>query len=154
MMYYAYNLNKRVTIYSLDVLLLLWNQSDVPCPVLTVASRPAYRCLRRQVRWSGIPIYWKISTDCCDLHKGFSIINNTEVNVFLEFLGFSMIQRVLAIWSLVPLPFLSPALTSESFHSSPTVESWLGVFSALHQILRVVSISFRWKYIYVKKKST
>ena len=32
------------------------DQSVVPCPVLTVASRPAYRFLRRHVRWSGIPI--------------------------------------------------------------------------------------------------
>ena len=31
----------------------LWNQSVVPCPVLTVASWPAYRFLKRQVRWSG-----------------------------------------------------------------------------------------------------
>ena len=29
-------------------------------------------------------------------------------------LAFSMIQRMLAIWSLVPLPFLNPAWTSES----------------------------------------
>ena len=33
----------------------IWNQS-VPCPVLAVASWPAYRFLRRQVRWSGILI--------------------------------------------------------------------------------------------------
>ena len=33
----------------------IWNQSVVPCPVLAVASWPAYRFLRRQVRWSGIP---------------------------------------------------------------------------------------------------
>ena len=38
----------------------VWNQSIVPCPVLTVASWPAYRFLRRQVRWSGIPISWRI----------------------------------------------------------------------------------------------
>ena len=31
-------------------------QSVVPYRVLTVASWPAYRFLRRQVRWSGIPI--------------------------------------------------------------------------------------------------
>ena len=37
-----------------------WNQSVFPCPVLTVASWPAYRFLRRQVRWSGIPISWRI----------------------------------------------------------------------------------------------
>ena len=31
-----------------------------PCPILSVASWPAYRFLRRQVRWSGIPISWRI----------------------------------------------------------------------------------------------
>ena len=35
---------------------LIWNQSLVACPVLTVASWPAYRFLRRQIGWSGIPI--------------------------------------------------------------------------------------------------
>ena len=34
----------------------IWNQSIVPCPVLTVTSWPEYRFLRRQVRWSGIVI--------------------------------------------------------------------------------------------------
>ena len=38
----------------------IWNQSFVPCLVLTVASWPAYRFLRRQVRWSGIPISLRI----------------------------------------------------------------------------------------------
>ena len=38
----------------------IWNQSVVPCPVLTVASWPAYRFLRRQVRWSDIPISLRI----------------------------------------------------------------------------------------------
>ena len=38
----------------------IWNQSVVPCPVLTVASLPAYRFLNRQVRWSGIPISFRI----------------------------------------------------------------------------------------------
>ena len=39
---------------------LIWNQSVVPCPVLTVVSWPAYRFLRRQERWSGIPISFRI----------------------------------------------------------------------------------------------
>ena len=39
---------------------LLWNQSVVPYPVLTVASWPAYRFLKRRVRWSGIPISFRI----------------------------------------------------------------------------------------------
>ena len=38
----------------------IWNQSVVPCLVLTVASWPAYRFLRRQVRWSGILISLRI----------------------------------------------------------------------------------------------
>ena len=38
----------------------IWSQSIVPCPVLTVAFWPAYRFLRRQVRWFGIPISLRI----------------------------------------------------------------------------------------------
>ena len=42
--------------------------------------------------------------------KGFGIVNEAEVDVFLEFsLAFSMIQWMLASQSLVPLPFLNPA---------------------------------------------
>ena len=33
----------------------IWNLPVVSCPVLIVASWPAYRFLRMQVRWSGIP---------------------------------------------------------------------------------------------------
>ena len=40
----------------------IWNQSIVPCLVLAVASWPVYKCLKRQVRWSGIPV-------CCDSHN-------------------------------------------------------------------------------------
>ena len=46
--------------------------------------------------------------------KDFGIGNKAEVNVFLELSCFLMIQRMLAIWSLVPLPFLNPAWTSGS----------------------------------------
>ena len=47
-----------MTIYSLDILFsqFFLNQSIVPCPVLTVATWPAYRFLRRQVRWSSTHI--------------------------------------------------------------------------------------------------
>ena len=38
----------------------IWNDSVVPTLVLTVASCPAYWFLSRQVRWSGIPISWRI----------------------------------------------------------------------------------------------
>ena len=37
--------------------------------------------------------------------KGFGIVNRAEIDVFFwDSLAFSMIQRMLAIWSLVPLP--------------------------------------------------
>ena len=38
----------------------IWNQSVVPCPVLTVDSWHAYRFLKRQVRWSGTHISLRI----------------------------------------------------------------------------------------------
>ena len=61
MMYSAYKLNKQGNnIQPRRTPFPIWNQSVVPCPVLTVASWPAYRFLKRRVRWSGIPISWKI----------------------------------------------------------------------------------------------
>ena len=45
------------------------NQSTIPYPVLTVASWPAYRFLRKQVRWSGIPISFRIFQVCCHPHS-------------------------------------------------------------------------------------
>ena len=62
----------------------VWNRSIVPCSLLTIASWPMYRILRRQVRWSGIPISLRmfqfvvIHTD-----KSFSVVN--EADVFLKF---------------------------------------------------------------------
>ena len=62
MMYSAYKLNKQGdNIQPWCTSFPIWRQSLVPCPVLTVASWPAYRFLRRQVGWSGIPISWRIS---------------------------------------------------------------------------------------------
>ena len=100
-------------IYSLNVLLPQF--SIVPCMVLTVASWPAYRFLRMQVRWSCIPISLRIFCSLLiHIVKGFSIVSEAEVDVFLELLLFSIIQQMLAIWSLVPLPFLNPTWTSGS----------------------------------------
>ena len=61
MMYSAYKLNKEGdNIQPWRIPFPIWNQSVVPCLVLTVDSWPAYRFLRRQLRWSGIPISWRI----------------------------------------------------------------------------------------------
>ena len=56
-----------------------------PCPVLTVASWPTYRFLRRQVRWSSIPIPWRIFQFVVSHPvKGSGMVNKDEVDVFLE----------------------------------------------------------------------
>ena len=61
MMYSAYKLNKQGdNIQPWCTPFSIWNQLAVPCLVLTVASWPAYRFLRRQVRWPGILISWRI----------------------------------------------------------------------------------------------
>ena len=46
---------------------------------------PTYRFLRRQVRWSGIPISFKNFPQFVVTHivKGFSIVNEAEVDTFL-----------------------------------------------------------------------
>ena len=94
----------------------IWNQSVALCPVLTVASWPAYRFLRRQVRWSGIPSSFRIfhSLSCSTQSKVLAYSVKQKSMFFCNSLAFSMIQRMLAIWSLVPLPFLNPAWTSGS----------------------------------------
>ena len=61
MMYSLYKLNKQGdNMQPWCTPFQILNQSVVPCPVLTVASWPAYRFLRRKVRWSGIPISLRI----------------------------------------------------------------------------------------------
>ena len=61
------------------------SMSIVPCLVLTVASWPTNRLLKIQVRWSGIPNSLWISTVVNHTVKGFSIVNEAEVDVYLEF---------------------------------------------------------------------
>ena len=117
MMYSAHKLNKQGdNIQPWRTPLPIWNQSVVPCPVLTVASWPAYRFLKRQVRWSGIPISFTIfhSLLWSTQSKALASSIKQKYMFFWNSLAFSMIQWMLAIWSLVPLHFLKPAWTSGS----------------------------------------
>ena len=102
----------------------IWNQSVVPCPVLTVASWPTYRFLKRQVRWSGIPISFKNFPQFVVIHtvKGFVIVNKADV--FLELSGFfndstdvgnlisgfSFSKTSLNIWKFMAHILLKPGL--------------------------------------------
>ena len=82
MLYTAYTLNKQGdSIQPWHVPFPIWNQSVVPCPVLT-----AYRFLKRQVTWSGISNHFQNFPQFIVIHtvKGFGIVNKADVDVFLE----------------------------------------------------------------------
>ena len=86
-MYFAHKFNKQSdSIQPWRTPFPIWNQSTPPRPVLTVASWPAYRFLRRQVRWSGIPISFRSFPQSVVIHivKGFGIVIKAEVDVFME----------------------------------------------------------------------
>ena len=113
----------------------IWNQSVVPCPVLIVASWPAYRFSEAgKVVWyshllKNFPQFVVIHTV-----KGFNVVNEAKVDVFMDSLAFSMIQGLLAILFLVPLPFLNPAWTSGStFHVlfKPGLDNFEHYFSSV-----------------------
>ena len=85
-----------------------------PCPVLNVASCPAYRFLRRQVRWSGIPSSWRIFPQFVVIYTVKGLVESMKQMIFWKSLAFSMIQQILTIWSLVPLLYLNWACISGS----------------------------------------
>ena len=87
MMYSAYKLNKQGDdIQPWCTPFPIWNQSVVPCPVLTVASWSAYRFLRRQVRWSGIPISFRIFHSLLwSTQSDFGVVNKAEVDVNVKY---------------------------------------------------------------------
>ena len=95
-MYSAYKLNKQGdNIQPWCTPFPIWNQSVVPCPVLTVASWPEYRFLKREVRWSGMPISFRIFHSLFfhsllwSTVKGFGVVNKAEIDVSLELSSFS-----------------------------------------------------------------
>ena len=133
MIYSAYKWNKQSDNIQLWCIPFpIWKQSVVPCPILNVASWPAYRFLRRQgqVVWyshllKSFPQFVVIHTI-----KVFGVVKKAEIDVFLELSCFFDDPMDVAIWSLVPLPFPNPVWTSGVLHSH-TVEAWFGEFWAL-----------------------
>ena len=89
MMYSAYKLNKQGdNIQPWRTPFPIWTSLFVvPCPVLTIASWPEYRFLRKQVRYSHL---FKNFPQFVVIHtvKGFGIVNKAEVDVFLELSSF------------------------------------------------------------------
>jgi len=100
----------------------IWNQSVVPCPVLTVASWPVYKFLKRQVRWSGIPISWRIFHSII----AFWI---PEKPVYLR----SMLRKLICTencnscrwhWSTERAQFFSPTIPTHTLHNQH-FKSWM-----------------------------
>ena len=87
------------------------------------SSRDSSWDICMQVRWSGIPISFRIFQFIV-IHtvKGLGIVNKAEVDFLWNSLAFLIIQRMLAISSLIPLPFLNP-LEHLEVRGSPTVEA-------------------------------
>ena len=76
MMYSTYKINKQGdNIYPLRTPFPIMNQCIVPCPVLTVASCPAYRFLGYSHLFKNFPQFIVIHTV-----KGFSVVNEAEVD--------------------------------------------------------------------------
>ena len=102
-----------MTIYSLEVLFSQFQTS--PCLILSCfltcihISQEAGQVVWYSYLLKNFPQFVAIHTKAL-----FSVVSEAEVKVFLEFLAFSMIQWLLAFWSLAPLPFLNPSWTSGS----------------------------------------
>ena len=97
MIYSGYKLNKQddnVQPWCTPVPVL--NQSVVPHPFLTFASLPAYKFLKRQVRWSCIPIsLWIFQFVVIHTVKGFCVVSEAEVVFFVFVFGIPL----LSLWS-------------------------------------------------------
>ena len=95
----------------------MWNQSVVPCPVLTCfltciqISQEAGHMVWFSHLFQNFSQFIVIHTV-----NGFGIVNKAEVHVFFWIsFDFSMIQQMLAIWSLVPLAFSKTSLNNWKF---------------------------------------
>ena len=115
MMYSAYMLNKQGdNIQSWCAPFPIWDQLVVLCPVLILTciqvSQEAGQVVWYSHLFQNFPQFVVIHTV-----KGFGIVNKAEIDVFFGTLAFLMIQQMLAIWPVVPLPFLNPAWTSVSW---------------------------------------
>ena len=98
MIYSAYKLNNQGNnIQPWHTPFPIWNQSVVPCPVLTIQiSQEAGKMVWYFHLFKNFPQFVVIHTV-----KGFVIVNKAELDLFWNCLAFSMIQQMLAIWSLV-----------------------------------------------------
>ena len=153
-MYSAYNLNKQSdNIQPWRTPFPIWNQS-VPCPVLTVASWPAYRFLKRQIRWSGIPSFFRIFYSLLWSTQRLCHSQESKSRCFSgTLLLFSWSSRYwqFDLWFLC---LFKIQLEHLEVHGSCTVEAWVGEFWALlcwclRCVLLCGSLSILWHCLYL-----
>ena len=152
-----------MTVYSLDVLLSLFGTTLLFHVQFWLASWSAYRFLKRQVRWSGIPISFRIFQFVV-VHtvKGFGTVNKAEVDVFLERLCFfddsmdvdnlissssAFSKTILNSWKFMVHILLKPGLENfETYFASMWVKSlshvWLFVTPWMVAYQAPLSIGF------------
>ena len=105
-------------------------QSVVPYKVLTVASWAAYKFLNRRVRWPVILIFFQSLSQFVMIHtvKGFNVVNETEVDVFLEFPCF--LYDPMNVGNLISGSSAFSKLVHLEVLNSSTAEAWLKGFWA------------------------
>ena len=121
MIYSAYKLNKQgYNVQPWHIPFPIWNQSVVPCPVLTVASWPAGQVVWYSYLFENFPQFVVIHTV-----KGYSIVSKAEIDVFLKLFCFfdnpvdvgnlisgssAISKTILKIWKFMIHVLLKPGL--------------------------------------------
>ena len=92
MIYSAFKLNKQGT----DTSYSFPNYESVSCSTSgsNCCFLTIYSFLRRQVMWSGTPICWRIFQLVIHTVKGFSVVNEAEVDIIWNALAFLLIQQI------------------------------------------------------------
>ena len=169
-MYSAYKLNKQGdNIQPWRTPFPIWNQSVVPCPVLTVASWPAYRFLRRQVRCSAMPISFRIFQFVV-IHtvKSFAVINKAEIDVSLELSCFfddpaevgnlisgssAFSKSSLNIWKFVVYILLKPGLENLEYYFARVWDE-CSLCGSLNILWCCLPLGLEWKQIFSSPVAT
>ena len=122
----AYKLNKQGdNIQPWRTPFLIWNQTVSPCLLLNCCF---LTCIQISQQAGQVVLVFpslEFSTVCCDLHKGFGVINKAEVDVFLVFSCFfddptdigylisgssAFSKSILKIWKFMVHILLKPGL--------------------------------------------
>ena len=84
-LYYTKSLSNQASSLALDWRIEFFSSWGPRIPALWFNNNLSYKFLKRQVRWSGIPISFRIFQFIV-IHtvKGFGIVNKAEIDVFLE----------------------------------------------------------------------